>query len=286
MIPIAVIGGSGVYHLEGLENLQEHRIETPFGPPSDVIRSGTLAGRSVAFLPRHGSQHTLLPSEIPHRANIWALKSLGVRWLISLSAVGSLRETYAPRHFVFPLQFFDRTKNTREHTFFGQGIVAHVSFGQPVCTRLATILYQAATSAGATCHWGGTYVNMEGPAFSTRAESEFHRRQGFDVIGMTNLAEAKLAREAEISYATIAMVTDYDCWHQAEAEVTVADVVRVLHDNADTARRSIAHAIPQIPLHETTAAHTALENALITPRDAWPSAQVEALRPILGRFLK
>jgi 5'-methylthioadenosine phosphorylase len=285
MVPIAVIGGSGVYRLDGLDDVQERRIETPFGPTSDVIRVGRFHGRSVAFLPRHGINHTLLPSEIPHRANLWALKSLGVRWLISLSAVGSLRETYAPRHFVFPLQFFDRTKNTREHTFFGHGIVAHVSFGQPICPRLATILYQAATASGAVCHWGGTYVNMEGPAFSTRAESEFYRRQGFDVVGMTNLAEAKLAREAEISYATVAMVTDYDCWHQSEAEVTVAEVVRILHDNAETARRTVAMAISQIPLHETTPAHRALQHALITPRDAWPKERAEALRPLLARFL-
>jgi 5'-methylthioadenosine phosphorylase len=285
MVPIAVIGGSGVYRLDGLEDVQERRIETPFGPTSDTLRIGRLHGREVAFLPRHGANHTLLPSEIPHRANLWALKSLGVRWLISLSAVGSLREAYATRHFVFPLQFFDRTKNTREHTFFGSGIVAHVSFGQPICRRLATILYQAATACGATCHWGGTYVNMEGPAFSTRAESEFHRLQGFDVVGMTNLAEAKLAREAEISYATVAMVTDYDCWHQSEAEVSVAEVVRTLHDNAETARRTVAMAIAQIPLQETTEAHTALQHALITPRDAWPQERFETLRPLLSRFL-
>jgi 5'-methylthioadenosine phosphorylase len=284
-IPIAVIGGSGVYKLPGLQDVREVRVETPFGPTSDPLRVGTLHGRTVAFLPRHGSNHTHLPSEIPHRANFWALKSIGVRWVISLSAVGSLKEQYAPRHFVFPQQFFDRTKSTREHTFFGGGIVAHASFGQPVCKRLSTILYQAASTIGAICHWGGTYVNMEGPAFSTRAESEFHRSHGFDVIGMTNLAEAKLAREAEISYATIAMVTDYDCWHESEAEVNVADVVRVLHDNAETALKTVALAIAQIPLRESTAAHSALEHALITPREAWPAERVQTLRPILARFL-
>lgn len=284
-IPIAVIGGSGVYRMDALQDVQELRISTPFGDTSDAIRAGVLNGRRVAFLPRHGAHHTLLPSEIPHRANFWALKSLGVRWVVSLSAVGSLKHSYAPRHFVFPQQFFDRTKNSREHSFFGGGIVSHVSFGEPVCRRLSTILYQAAGTAGATCHWGGTYVNMEGPAFSTRAESEFHRSQGFDVIGMTNLAEAKLAREAEMSYATVAMVTDYDCWHESEAEVSVADVVRVLHDNAETARKTVMLAVAQIPLHETTPAHSALEHALITPRDAWPRERIEALRPLLARFL-
>lgn len=283
-IPIAVIGGSGVYNMEGLTETEEKRISTPFGATSDVLRIGNLSNRRVAFLPRHGRQHHLLPSEIPHRANIWALKSLGVRWIISLSAVGSLKEKIQPRHFVFPDQFMDRTKNRDEHTFFGKGIVAHVSFGTPVCPRLSTVLFQAATAAGAVSHWGGTYVNMEGPAFSTRAESEFHRRQGFDVVGMTNLAEAKLAREAEISYATVAMVTDYDCWHSEEAEVNVADVVRVLHDNATLASRTVALAVAQIPVHETTAAHRALDTALITPRDAWPAETLERLRPLLARF--
>ncbi|MDX6767486.1 MAG: S-methyl-5'-thioadenosine phosphorylase [Candidatus Methylacidiphilales bacterium] len=284
-IPIAVIGGSGVYHMEGLDGAEELRLITPFGEPSDAIRTGTLSGRKVAFLPRHGRNHHLLPSEIPHRANIWALKSLGVRWIISLSAVGSLKEHLKPRHFVLPHQFFDRTKTRDTHTFFGNGIAAHVSFGNPVCLRLATILYQAATTSGAVCHWGGTYVNMEGPAFSTRAESEFHRSHGFDVVGMTNLAEAKLAREAEISYATLAMVTDYDCWHGEEAEVSVADVVRILHDNATLAARTVALAVAQIPLQEQTAAHHALDAALITPRHAWPNQTAEALRPLLGRFL-
>jgi 5'-methylthioadenosine phosphorylase len=284
-IPIAVLGGSGVYNMEGLSEVTEQRIPTPFGDPSDAVRIGTLSNRRVAFLPRHGRQHHLLPSEIPHRANLWALKSLGVRWIISLSAVGSLKDNIKPRQFVFPHQFMDRTKSREEHTFFGKGIVAHVSFGSPVCRRLSTILYQAATASGAVCHWGGTYVNMEGPAFSTRAESEFHRSQGFDVIGMTNLAEAKLAREAEISYATVAMVTDYDCWHEEEEEVNVSDVVRVLHDNAALAARTVALAVGQIPLLESTPAHRALDTALITPRVAWPAATVENLRPLLSRFL-
>lgn len=284
-VPIAVLGGSGVYNMEGLVDAEEHHISTPFGSPSDAVRVGVLSNRRVAFLPRHGRKHHLLPSEIPHRANIWALKSLGVRWIISLSAVGSLKPALQPRHFVFPDQFMDRTKNSGEHSFFGKGIVAHVSFGSPVCQRLCTILFQAASASGAVCHWGGTYVNMEGPAFSTRAESEFHRHHGFDVVGMTNLAEAKLAREAEISYATVAMVTDYDCWHAEESEVNVADVVRVLHDNATVAARTVALAVGQIPLRESTPAHRALDTALITPRDAWPAATIESLRPLLSRFL-
>jgi 5'-methylthioadenosine phosphorylase len=280
---IGIIGGSGLYHIQGLQDVEEINITTPFGPTSDAIRIGTLNGRRVAFLARHCRNHSLLPSEIPFRANIWALKSLGVRWLISLSAVGSLKIGLQPRHFIFPLQFFDRTKNSPAHSFFGNGIVGHISFGQPVCSKLATILYQSAATNGATCHWGGTYVNMEGPAFSTRAESEFHRAQGFDVVGMTNLAEAKLAREAEMSYATIAMVTDYDCWH--ETEVSVEEVIGVLKENAVLAEKTITHAVSQIPLHEVTPCHRALQNAIMTPRDHWPKELVEKLKPLLAPYL-
>jgi 5'-methylthioadenosine phosphorylase len=280
-----VIGGSGVYHLEGLEDVQEWDIPTPFGRPSDLIRTGRLSGRRVAFLPRHGRHHTYSPSEIPFRANIHALKQLGVRWLISLSAVGSLREKYAPGHFVIPHQFFDRTKNRDAQTFFGSGLVGHISFGQPVCETLATLLYQAASSGGVICHWGGTYVNMEGPAFSTQAESEFHRELGFDIVGMTNLAEAKLAREAEMSFATVAMVTDYDCWHQAHGEVSVAEVVKVLQQNAAAAADVVRYAIPQIPLHLSTPCHRALKDAILTPRPHWPEKRIEELRPILQPYL-
>jgi len=280
---IGIIGGSGLYHIQGLQDILESNIETPFGPTSDAIRIGTLNGRRVAFLARHRRNHSLLPSEIPYRANIWALKSLGVRWIISLSAVGSLKIALEPRHFVFPLQFFDRTKNSGGHTFFGEGIVGHISFGQPICRKLATILYQSAGLNGATCHWGGTYVNMEGPAFSTRAESGFHRAQGFDVIGMTNLAEAKLAREAEISYATVAMVTDYDSWH--ETEVSVEEVIGVLKENALLAEKTITHAVSQIPLHEVTDCHRALKNAIMTPREDWPQNKVKDLRPLLAPYL-
>jgi len=281
-IPIGIVGGSGLYQMEALEAVEEVAIPTPFGDPSDTFRVGTLGGRRVAFLPRHGRHHSLLPSEIPHRANIWGFKKLGVRWLMSLSAVGSLKEHLHPREFVFPLQFVDKTKRSSEHSFFGNGIVAHVSFAKPVCESLATVLFQSASAAGAKCHWGGTYVNMEGPAFSTRAECELNRQSGFDVVGMTNLAEAKLSREAQISYATISMVTDYDCWHQTIAEVSVADVGKVLSDNADLAKKTILHAVQQIPLTLNTGAHRALQNAILTPPEHWPDTTKEALAPILA----
>lgn len=281
-IPIGIIGGSGLYQMEALQDVEEVEIPTPFGEASDRYRVGTLGGRRVAFLPRHGRHHSLMPSEIPHRANIWGFKKLGVRWLMSLSAVGSLREHLHPRDFVFPLQFVDKTKRSAEHSFFGKGIVAHISFARPVCESLATLLFQSAAAAGAKCHWGGTYVNMEGPAFSTRAECEINRRGGFDVIGMTNLAEAKLAREAQMSYATVAMVTDYDCWHQTEAEVSVSEVGKVLHDNASLAQKTILHAVQQVPLRQETPAHRALRNAILTPKEHWPAATKEALGPILA----
>ncbi len=284
-VPIGILGGSGLYHMESLADPQEITLDTPFGSPSDAYRIGSLGGRRVAFLPRHGRNHTLLPSEIPHRANIHGFKQLGVRWLISVSAVGSLKENLKPRDFVFPLQFFDRTKRSAEHTFFGRGLVAHISFGKPVCETLATILYQSATLCGANCHWGGTYVNMEGPAFSTLAECNVHRAADFDVIGMTNLAEAKLAREAEISYATLAMVTDYDCWHSVVGEVQVSDILTILHDNAELAKRTILHAVQQIPLHQTTHAHRALDTAILTPEHAWPETVRRDLAPILDPAL-
>lgn len=284
-ILLAVIGGSGLYQFPGLEEAEERVIETPFGSPSDRILTGVCQGRRIAFLPRHGRHHQVAPSRIPHRANIYALKCLGVRWIISLSAVGSLREAYRPRDFVIPTQFFDRTKNSVHHTFFDEGIVAHVSFGNPVCLRLASQLYQAASSAGAMCHWGGTYVNMEGPAFSTRAESEFHRAMGFDVVGMTNLAEAKLAREAEMAYATIAMVTDYDCWHDAENEVSVSDVTAVLRANALLATETVRRAATSLALHEESIAHSALSHAIATPREFWPAEAMERLGPILKPYL-
>lgn len=284
---IGVIGGSGLYAIDALTDVHEVALATPYGAPSDTFRIGTLAGRRVAFLPRHGAGHRLSPSELPHRANIHAFKQLGVRWLLAASAVGSLKEELAPGHFVFPDQFFDRTKrDPSAHTFFGNGIVAHVAFGDPVCHILQEILREAALDAGAVCHRGGTYVNMEGPAFSTRAESAFHRAQGWDVVGMTNLAEAKLAREAEISYAPMSMVTDYDAWK--EEVVDIATVVRQLHANAELARKTIEKAIPAIPIGRSIAApraQHALDGAILTPREHWPEARIEELGPLLARYV-
>lgn len=282
-VEIGVIGGSGLYQIEGLTNLEEIQIQTPYGPTSDKFRLGTLGGKRIAFLPRHGRNHSLLPSEVPHKANIWAMKKAGVKWIISVSAVGSLKEELKPGHFVFPDQFVDRTKDISQQTFFGGGIVAHVNFGNPVSQQLQTLLFQSAKAMGATCHWGGTYVNMEGPAFSTRAESEMHRQLGFSIIGMTNMPEARLAREAEISYATMAMVTDYDCWHTTE--VTVEEVVATLHANADLAKRTLGHALTQIQSHHTTPSHTVLDSAIITPREHWPEEKTRELAPILARYM-
>ncbi|MBK8214100.1 MAG: S-methyl-5'-thioadenosine phosphorylase [Myxococcales bacterium] len=282
-VSIAVLGGTGLYAMEGLVDVVELTVQTPYGPTSDAIRVGTLGGRKVAFLARHGRAHGLLPSEIPYRANVHALRQLGARWVLSASAVGSLREEYPPGAFVVPLQMLDRTKQRDEHTFFGKGIVAHVSFGSPVCETLAKVLHEAARDAGAKATLGGTYVNMEGPAFSTRAESEWHRSIGCDVVGMTNLAEAKLCREAEMSYATLAMVTDFDAW--SEEEVHVEQVVAQLHANAKQAQAALALAISRVPLGQSTKAHDALANAILTPKSAWPEARIAELRPFLARYL-
>jgi 5'-methylthioadenosine phosphorylase len=280
---IGVIGGSGLYQLEGLTNPTEHAIDTPFGPPSDVIFGGQLAGRQVYFLPRHGRGHRIQPHELPHRANIWALRSLGVRWIICVTAVGSLQERYAPEHIVLPSQFFDRTSQI--HTFFGGGIVAHVAFADPISSGLQQLIYEEGTALGSTVHLGGTYVNMDGPQFSTRAESETNRKLGFDVIGMTNLAEAKLAREAEIALSTLAMITDYDCWKIEEEPVTAEAVIGHLLANAETAKRILARVIPRIPEQPDYPEHRSLDTALVTDRALWPIETTEKLRPILGRFL-
>jgi 5'-methylthioadenosine phosphorylase len=283
-VSIAVVGGSGLYHMAALEQGDERVMDTPFGQPSDSIRIGTLSGRRVAFLARHGRNHHLVPGEIPHRANIHALRQLGVRFLVSVSAVGSLKRELPPGAIVFPDQFFDRTKRCPEaSTFFGRGIVAHIGFGEPICEVLRGVGVIAARAEGASVQDGGTYVNIEGPAFSTRAESNAHRASGWDVVGMTNLAEAKLAREAEISYATMAMVTDFDCW--AEEQVSVAAVIGQLHANAALAQRIVARIIPAIPLGERTKAHQALATAIFTPREHWPRARVEELQPMLGPYL-
>src|ERR1700736_5840079 len=282
---IGIIGGSGLYQMEQVRDPTEHKIETPFGPPSDVIIGGKLGTRQVYFLPRHGRGHRLLPHELNHRANIYALRSLNVRWIVSVTAVGSLQEKYAPRDVLLPSQFYDRTSLRSDHTFFGEGIAAHISFAEPISTKLRNIIAESARSVGVTVHNGGTYVNMDGPAFSTRAESELNRRNGFDVIGMTNLPEAQLAREAEIALATMAMITDYDCWKVEEEPVSAQTVFAHLNANAETAKRVLAEVIPRIPTAPNWPEHTALDSALTTDRKLWPKSTVDRLKPILERFL-
>jgi 5'-methylthioadenosine phosphorylase len=282
---IGIIGGSGLYDLEGFEGREEISVETPFGPPSDALVTGMLAGRRVYFLPRHGKGHRILPTELNHRANIWALRSLNVRWIIAVTAVGSLKEAYAPRDVLLPDQFFDRTSRREHHTFFGHGIVGHVAFADPISAGLRELLRDEATSAGARVHDGGTYVCMDGPAFSTRAESQAHRQLGFDVIGMTNLPEAKLAREAEIALATLAMITDYDCWKTDEEHVTADAVMEHVSANAAMAKAVIARVIPRIPMMPDWPEHHALNGALMTDRKLWPQETTTHLKPILHRFL-
>jgi 5'-methylthioadenosine phosphorylase len=281
---IGIIGGSGLYQMDEVRYPNEHKIETPFGPPSDTLIGGKVGERQVYFLPRHGRGHRILPHELNHRANIWALRSLDVRWIICVTAVGSLQEKYAPRDILLPSQFYDRTSNRAGHTFFGEGIAAHVSFADPISPKLRNILAESARAVGVTVHNGGTYVNMDGPAFSTRAESELNRRHGFDVIGMTNLPEAKLAREAEIALATMAMITDYDCWKVEEEPVSAQTVFGHLTANAATARKVLVEAIPRIPTQPDWPEHTALDIALTTDRKLWPEATMRKLGPILARF--
>jgi 5'-methylthioadenosine phosphorylase len=282
---IGIIGGSGLYQIDGLTDTAEITVETPFGPPSDSLLSGKLAGRQVYFLPRHARGHRIMPHELNHRANIYALRSLNVRWILCVTAVGSLQERYHPRHIVLPSQFYDRTSRRTEHTFFGNGIVAHVAFADPTNARLRHIIAETAQPLGYTIHNGGTYVNMDGPLFSTRAESEAHRKMGFDVIGMTNVAEARLAREAEIALATMAMVTDYDCWKVDDEPVTARMVFENLQSNAATARDILPKVIEQIPETPDWPEHSALDSALVTARHLWPPQTVEKLKPILSRFL-
>ncbi|HMP82218.1 MAG TPA: S-methyl-5'-thioadenosine phosphorylase [Verrucomicrobiota bacterium] len=282
---IGIIGGSGLYNIEGFTNQKWVKIKTPFGPPSDELLTGTLAGREVVFLPRHARGHRILPGELNHRANIWAMKSLDVAWIISVSAVGSLQRKYMPCDIVLVDQFYDRTKRDFEHTFFGRGIVGHVAFADPVCEELRRLLLKSARALKVRVHDGGTYVNMEGPAFSTRAESLTNHRLGRDVIGMTNLGEAKCAREAEIAYATMAMITDYDCWKADEAHVTVEMVVANVARNAATAKAIITRTIPQIPVLPGWPCHSALQNAIMTDRKLWPKKTVAELKPILAKYL-
>lgn len=282
---IGVIGGSGLYELPGIASVEEITVETPYGAPSDALVRGELAGRSVYFLPRHGRGHRIAPHEINHRANIWAMRSLGVRWLICVTAVGSLQEDYQPRDVLIPDQLFDRTSRREFHTFFGGGIVAHVSFGEPYSPSLRQLLVLSSVESSKRVHDGGTYVNMDGPAFSTRAESEANRKLGFDVIGMTNLPEAKLSREAEIACATLALVTDYDCWRAGEEPVTAAEIGAHLQANVETAKEVLLRTIPRIPSETDWPEHSSLDGAFPTSRSLWPEETVEKLRPILGRFI-
>ena len=282
---IGIIGGSGLYQMEGVTEPMEHEIETPFGAPSDAIIGGRLAGRPVYFLPRHGRGHRILPHELNHRANIYALRSLNVRWIVCVTAVGSLQEKYAPRDVFLPSQFYDRTSQRREHTFFGEGIAAHIGFAEPICTNMRNMLAEAARDLSIRVHNGGTYVNMDGPAFSTRAESEFNRRNGFDVIGMTNLPEAKLAREAEIALGTMAMVTDYDCRKVEEEPVSAEAVFGHLIANAETAKKILLDVIPRIPTEPNWPEHFALDSALVTDRKLWPKVTKRKLAVILERFI-
>lgn len=281
---IGIIGGSGLYEMASLESITRHRITTPFGDPSDEIVEGMLSGRRVCFLPRHGVGHRLLAHEINHRANIWALRSLNVRWVVSVTAVGSLREEMAPRDVVVPDQLMDKTGKGDLHTFFGNGIAAHVSFADPYSADMRRHLLDAAARHTEKLHDGGTYVSMNGPAFSTRAESNMHRALGFALIGMTNAAEARLCREAEIAMATLALVTDYDCWKTDEAAVDVASVIANLNANSSLAKEVIRSLVSKMPTEATWPEHDSLSTAIMTPRDLWPEGTRMNLQPILARF--
>jgi 5'-methylthioadenosine phosphorylase len=282
---IGVIGGSGLYAMEGLHIEEERRIATPFGDPSDAFMLGTLDGQRVAFLARHGRGHRLTPSELNYRANIYGFKTLGVERLVSISAVGSMKIEYEPTHIVVPDQFFDRTRH-RPDTFFGDGLVAHVSFARPICPDLVPLFVGGARDAGATVHQGGCYLCMEGPLFSTRAESEVYRSWGMDVIGMTNLQEAKLAREAEICYATLAMITDYDCWHETEEDVSGEAVMEVIRQNVLMAQAVVRNVVGKLAAPRTCGCKDALAHALITERSHIPAATLERLAPIVGRYYR
>jgi len=280
---IGIIGGSGLYSMPGFEAQEEANIETPFGRPSDNYVLGQLSGHNVAFLARHGRGHRISPSELNFRANIYGMKSLGVERIISLSAVGSLKEEHRPLDFVIPDQFFDRTRS-RISTFFGEGLVAHISFADPICPQLAETVASACAAAGVTAKKGGTYLCMEGPAFSTKAESNVYRSWGMDVIGMTNLQEAKLAREAEMCYVTVAMVTDYDCWHEDHAAVTVSDIIANLVKNAANACRVVAEAVAEMPTERTCKCGSALAHAILTDRQQVPELTLTKLRLLVGKY--
>lgn len=290
---LGIIGGSGLYQFEGLEKVTEASVSTPFGPPSDSYIHGLLSGKEVFFLPRHGRGHRLLPSEINHKANIWGFKKLGVECVISVSAVGSLREGIHPRDIVLPDQYYDRTKGSLEHTFFGNGIVGHVSFGEPTCKELRSLLGRIAADVvkdhhvedTVRIHAGGTYVNMEGPAFSTRAESNTYRALGFDIIGMTSLPEAKLCREAELCYQSLAMATDFDCWRVSEEEVSVEMIIATLTANTALAKEIIRRLVPALQATRSCSCQHALKYAIMTDRKCTPPATQEALAPLLAKYL-
>ena len=287
-VNIGIIGGSGLYQMPELENVRELRVETPFGSPSDSFIVGELEGVTVAFLPRHARGHKFTPTEVPYRANIYAMKLLGVEYILSVSAVGSLQEQYAPTDMVIPDQFFDRTRaRAKESTFFGEGIVGHVTFAHPVCNELGDILEASCKTVGVKTHRGGTYVCMEGPAFSTVAESNVYRSWGMDIIGMTNLQEAKLAREAEIAYATLALVTDYDCWHEDHDAVTIDMVVEYLNKNVRNAQLILKEAVKRVDAKETPNQYRdAIKNAIFTAPDHWPAETAKKLEAIIGKYAK
>jgi 5'-methylthioadenosine phosphorylase len=282
---IGVIGGSGLYAMSRLENVQEVQVETPFGAPSDTYITGTLQGRDMVFLPRHGRGHRIAPSALNFRANIYGLKELGVEWVLSVSAVGSMREDIHPGDLVLPDQFFDRTRS-RVSTFFDRDVVVHVAFADPVCSVLARALHEAATQTSATVHLGGTYLCIEGPQFSTRAESNIYRQWGVDVIGMTNLPEARLAREAELCYATLALATDYDCWHESASDVDIEAILALLHRNVELAQEVIERMVPQVPPTRSCPCSTALQQAIITAPEMIPDTAKERLGLLIGPYLK
>ena len=284
-VKLAVIGGSGVYDIEALTEVEERRISTPFGDPSDTLIIGTLSDKRIAFLPRHGRGHRLTPSEVPYRANIWALKSLGVERIISISACGSMKTAYAPRHIVIPDQIYDNTKQ-RDYSFFGNGLVAHVGTADPFCPHLRQVLHEAALRAGGTVHMGGTFITIEGPRFSTRGESLIYRSWGVDIIGMTAVPEAQLAREAEICYATMAHVTDYDVWHEEEEAVNVEMLIANLMANAALSKKIIAGLVPLLGDERPCECGHALATAFITQRDLIPQPTIERLGPIVAKYLR
>ncbi len=286
MSRIGVIGGSGLYNIEGIKIKKTVKVRTPFGDPSDELVIGELNGKEVVFLPRHGKGHRINPSRINYRANIYAMKKLEAEWLISLSACGSLKEEIKPLDFIIPLQFVDRTNQARKYTFFDEGITAHISFSHPVCSDLANLLHNTAKDNGSTVHLGGTYLNMEGPQFSTLAESNLYRSWGMDIIGMTNMAEARLAREAEICYVTLAAVTDYDCWRESEEVVSVDAIIGNLKKNVDNAKKILKNVVSRIPEKRTCGCKEALKYAIITDRKAISKKEKKKLDILIGKYVK